>query len=222
MPSNIKIRFGNTRQSGPAHYFRVQVSWDGGQSHDDALVMKRDDRDGQDQPDRPYRVEWAATKALEREAEATLGRLALRFSAKHTRNELKKFLRSVPRHYVPSDAELPADLGVRLAESRIGLGMHAGKEPEAWEREADAAALRRAGIADPAGDEGGVRTAELFQWVPWFGELAEKVGEMRREGLVERSKAVDWAGRKCVVLDHGEQNADPLTFFSLLASVAGG
>ena len=63
---------------------------------------------------------------------------------------------------------------------------------------------------------------ELFQWVPWFGELAQKVREGRREGLVKRSKEVDWAGRKCVVLDHGEQNADPLTFFSLLASVAGG
>ena len=222
MPARPKIRLGSTRQSGPEHYFRVQVSWDGGQSHDDALVLKRDDRKGQDQHDRPYRVEWAATKTLEREVEAALSPLEARFSAKDTKNELRKFLKGIPRHYVPSDTEIPVDLGVRLAESQIELGMHAGKEPEAWEREADAAALRHAGIAERTVEEGGVGMPEVFQWVPWFGELAEKVREGRREGLVERCKKVDWAGRKCVVLDHGEQNADPLTFFSLLASVAGG
>ena len=222
MPSNVKIRFGSTRQSGPEHYFRVQVSWDGGQSHDDALVMKRDDRDGQDKRDRPYRLEWAATGELEREAEAALDRWADRFSAKDTKNELKKFLKGIPRHYVPSDAEIPVDLGVRLAESQIGLGMHAGKEPEAWEREADAAALRRAGGAGQISDEGGMRMPELFQWVPWFGELAEKVREGRRKGLVEMCKEVDWPGGKCVVLEHGEEHAEPLTFFSHLASIAGG
>ena len=156
--------------------------------------MKRNDRDSPDQHDRPYQVEWAATKALERGAEAALGRLEARFSAKHTKNELRKFLKGVPRHYVLSDAEVPVDLGVRLAESRIGRGMHAGKEPEAWEREADAATLRRASSADQAGDEGDARIPKLFQWVPWFLELAEKVREGRREGLVERATAVDWAG----------------------------
>ena len=35
---------------------------------------------------------------------------------------------------------------------------------------------------------------ELFDWIPWFEELAVKVGEVRREGLVERAKEVDWAG----------------------------
>ena len=184
--------------------------------------MKRDDRDGQDRHERPYGVEWAATKPLKRDAEAALGRLEARFSAKDTKNELRKFLKSVPRHYVPSDAEMPIDLRVRLAASRIGRGMHAGKEPEPWEREADAAALSGAGIAARTGEETGARMPKQFQWVPWFEELAEKVGEGRREGLVERAKKVDWAGRKCVVLDDGEQHADPLTFFSLLASVAGG
>ena len=222
MPSNVKIRFGSTRQSGPEHYFRVQVSWDGGQSHDDALVMKRDDRDGQDKHDRPYRVEWAATGQLERDAEASLDRWADRFSAKDTKNKLRRFLKGVPRRYVPSDIEIPVDLEVRLAESQIELGMHAGAEPKPWEREADAAALRRAGMAERTVEKGGVGMPEVFQWIPWFGELAAKVREGRREGLVERCKKVDWAGRKCVVLDHGEQNADPLTFFSLLASVAGG
>ena len=222
MPSNIKIRFGRARQRGPERYFRVQVSWDGGQSHDDALVMKRDEGDGENKHDRPYRVEWAATRELEREAEAALGQHENRSWARPTKEELIRFLKGIPRHYVPSDAEIPVDLGVRLAESRIERGMHAGKEPEAWEREADAAALRRAGIADPAGDEGGVRTPELFQWVPWFGELAEKVREGRREGLVKRSKEVDWAGGRRAVLEQGDENADPLTFFYHLAEIAGG
>lgn len=63
---------------------------------------------------------------------------------------------------------------------------------------------------------------ELFQWVPWFGELATKVAEGRREGLVERAKKVNWAGAKCAVLAQGEERADPLTFFYHLASIAGG
>ncbi len=63
---------------------------------------------------------------------------------------------------------------------------------------------------------------ELFQWVPWFRELAEAVGEGRRKGLVERAKNVDWAGGRCAVLDQGEDMADPLTFFYHLAAIAGG
>ena len=61
---------------------------------------------------------------------------------------------------------------------------------------------------------------ELFQWVPWFRELAKAVGEGQREGLVEAAKNVDWAGGKCVVLDQGEELADPLTFFYHLAAIA--
>ena len=221
MRSDILIRFGKTR-GNPEHYFRVQLSWDGGQSFGDALVMKKDDRDGPDRNSTPYKVEWAATKELERKAEAALGRLEKRFSARDTRSELKKFLKGVPRHYVPPDAEIPVDLGVRIANSRVGLGVYAGTEPNAWEQEADADARRRARIADRPGDEGGVQMTELFQWVPWFGELAKKVREGRREGLVERARKVDWAGGRCAVLAQGEQNADPLTFFYHLAAVAGG
>ena len=61
---------------------------------------------------------------------------------------------------------------------------------------------------------------DLFQWVPWFRELAKAVGEGRREGLVEAAKEVDWAGGKCVVLDQGEELANPLTFFYHLAAIA--
>ena len=45
---------------------------------------------------------------------------------------------------------------------------------------------------------------------------------MRREGLVERAKEVDWAGGRCAVLAQGDKKADPLTFFYHLASIAKG
>lgn len=210
---DIEIRYGSVRHNGPEHYFRVRVSFDGGSSYDDVLVMKRDDRDGPDKDDQLYRVEWAASDELERETEAVLSRMELRRSAKHTKNELTKFLEGVPREYVPPDTEVPLDLAVLLANSPIKLGVHAGKEPEPWEQELDAAALRRAGI---------VQMPELFRWIPWFAELAEMVREGRREGLVARAKKVDWAGLKPAVLAEGEVNADPLTFFYHLAAVAGG
>ena len=221
MRSDNRIRFGKTRGT-PEHYFRVQVSLDREQSFTDALVMKRDDRDGPNKSDRPYRVEWAATTELRREAETALSTVEKRYSAKHTKSELRKFFKGVPGHYVPPDAEIPVDLGERIARARVGLGMHAGTEPNAWEQEADAAALRRARLAEQAEDEGKVRTAELFHWVPWFEELAVKVGEMRREGLVEGAKKVDWAGLNCAVLSQGDEKADPLTFFYHLASIARG
>ena len=63
---------------------------------------------------------------------------------------------------------------------------------------------------------------ELFQWVPWFEELAKKVGEVQREGLVERVNKMDWAGKKIAVLSKGENNADPFTFFYHLASISAG
>ena len=220
MPSNAITRFGKTRGS-PEHYFRVQVSWDGGKSWGNALVMKRDDSDGTDRYDWPYRVEWAATTELEQEAEAALSRLEKRYSAKHTKNELRNLLNGVPRHYVPRDAEIPADLGVRIAAAPFRFERQYGPL-DAWEREADAAARRRAGITDRAGDEGGVQMPELFQWIPWFEELAVKVGEVRREGLAERAKEVDWAGGKRAVLAQGDEKADPLTFFYHLASIAKG
>ena len=61
---------------------------------------------------------------------------------------------------------------------------------------------------------------ELFQWVPWFRELAHAVGGARREGLVEAAKHVDWARGKCAVLAQGEEKADPLTFFYHLGAIA--
>ena len=219
MPANIKTRFGKTRQSGPEHYFRVQVSLDGGHGFRDALVMKRDDRDGPDRNSRPYNVAWAATGELRRDAEAALVHLEARFSAKDTKNELRKFLRRVPHDYVPSDAEIPVELGVRIADAPFQYPQYGPLEK--WEQEADADAQRRAGIAE-GGDAGDAQATKLFQWVPWFGELVEAVQVGGRAGLVARAKEVDWAGGQCAVLAEGEEKADPLTFFYHLASIAGG
>jgi hypothetical protein len=69
-------------------------------------------------------------------------------------------------------------------------------------------------------DEAGAGMKELFQWVPWFRELAEAVGAGRREGLVEAAKNIDWAGGQPIVLKQGEELADPLTFFYHLAAIA--
>ena len=203
------------------HYFRVQMSFDGGYRFADALVMKRDDRDGADRYDCPYRVEWAATTELEQKAEAALSRLEKRFSAKHTKAELRGFLKAMPRHFFPSDAEIPVGLGVRIADAPFRFERQYGPL-ETWEQEADAAARSRAGIADRTGDDGGAQMPELFQWIPWFEELAKKVQEGRREGLVKRAKQVNWAGGRLAVLAQGDKKADPLTFFYHLASIARG
>ena len=158
MRSDIEPRFGKTRQRGSEHYFRVQVSLGGRQRFTDALVMKRDDRDGPTKHDRPYRVEWAATGELERKAKAALDRLEERFSAKHTKNALKRFLKKdVPSHCVPPDAEVPVDLGMRIRDARFRFESRDGP-PAAWEQEADAAALRRAEIAARASESSGIST----------------------------------------------------------------
>jgi len=220
MPADVQIRFGNTRGS-PEAYFRVLVSRDWGQTYRPALVMKKDDRDGPDRKNKPFKVKWAATKELEQEAEATLKGLEKRYSAKYTKTELKRFLRVAPRHYVPPDAQIPVDLDVRIADSPIVSGMHAGKEPAPWEQELDATARRRAGIKARASNED-ARLPELFRWIPWFEELAAEVGKVRREGLVKKAKEVNWAGGRRAVLAQGDENADPLTFFYHLASIAKG
>ena len=75
---------------------------------------------------------------------------------------MEKLLKGVPDHYVPPDAKVPIELDVRIAESGVGLGKYAGTEPNAWEQEADAAALRHAGSAGQASDEESARMPELF------------------------------------------------------------
>ncbi len=56
---------------------------------------------------------------------------------------------------------------------------------------------------------------KLFDWVPWFEELAATIREGGREGLVERANRVDWGKESS-----WDEHADPLTFFYHLASIA--
>ena len=127
------------------HYFRVQVSWDGGQSFRDTLVMKRDDRTGQISMIGP--TTWSGRRPTRSSAKrkAALGRLQKRYSAKHTRSELRKLLRSMPRQYVPTDTEIPVDLGFELPTHRSGSNGSTGPWTRG-ERESDTAALRKAAM----------------------------------------------------------------------------
>lgn len=57
---------------------------------------------------------------------------------------------------------------------------------------------------------------EIYDWVPWFKELAEKIAEEGEQYLIERVKMVPWK-------DDSEEpsllrNIDPLSFFYTLAS----
>ncbi|MDE2751352.1 MAG: AAA family ATPase [Gemmatimonadota bacterium] len=61
---------------------------------------------------------------------------------------------------------------------------------------------------------------ELFDWVQWFGELADKVQEGGPEGLAAKAQEVHWADGRCAVLESGPENADPLTFFYHLARIS--
>lgn len=57
---------------------------------------------------------------------------------------------------------------------------------------------------------------EIYDWVPWFKELAEKIAEGGEQYLIERVKRVPWGG------DDKEpsllRNINPLSFFYTLAS----
>lgn len=57
---------------------------------------------------------------------------------------------------------------------------------------------------------------EIYDWVPWFKELAEKIAEEDEQYLIERVKRVPWGGdgREPSLL----RNIDPLSFFYTLAS----
>ena len=62
--------------------------------------------------------------------------------------------------------------------------------------------------------------SELFAWIPWFGELALSIAEGGPEFLVPRAKEVPWTadGKKAGLLNYGDENVDPFSFFYVLAS----
>lgn len=60
---------------------------------------------------------------------------------------------------------------------------------------------------------------EIYEWVPWFQELAEKIDEGGEAFLAEAAKKVAWRGddRKQPLLEYGDENIDPFSFFYTLA-----
>ena len=58
---------------------------------------------------------------------------------------------------------------------------------------------------------------EIYAWVPWFQELAEKIAEGGEAGLIERAKRVDWVSGNPALLRYGDENIDPFSFFYFLA-----
>ena len=64
---------------------------------------------------------------------------------------------------------------------------------------------------------------EIYDWVPWFQELAKKISDGGEEYLVNRAKTVAWKdnGTDPPLVTYGDSNIDPLSFFYTLASQSG-
>ena len=58
---------------------------------------------------------------------------------------------------------------------------------------------------------------DIYAWVPWFQELAGKVAEGGEAYLVDRAKQVDWGSENPALLNYGDENIDPFSFFYFLA-----
>ena len=60
----------------------------------------------------------------------------------------------------------------------------------------------------------------IFNWVPWFRLLAEKISEGGPKYLIERATKVNWGEDRehNDLLKHGDSNVDPFSFFRFLSS----
>ena len=58
---------------------------------------------------------------------------------------------------------------------------------------------------------------EIYDWVPWFRELAKKIEDGGEAYLIEKAKEVAWDGDESL-LEFGDKNIDPFSFFRFLAS----
>ena len=62
---------------------------------------------------------------------------------------------------------------------------------------------------------------EIYDWVPWFRELARNIAEGGEAFLIDRAKKVPW-GENQALLQYGDAAIDPFSFFYFLASKAKG
>ena len=61
---------------------------------------------------------------------------------------------------------------------------------------------------------------EIYDWVPWFRELGERIAAGGEGHLVDKAKMLAWKpdGSESALLKYGDHNVDPLSFFYTLAS----
>ncbi len=55
---------------------------------------------------------------------------------------------------------------------------------------------------------------EIYDWVPWFKELASKIADGREENLIDAANQVGWQP----LLQHGDENIDPFSFIYSVAA----
>ena len=60
---------------------------------------------------------------------------------------------------------------------------------------------------------------KIFDWVPWFQELASKINEGGRQTLAEKAREMDWGRRDPALLKFGDENIDPFSFIYYLAAL---
>ena len=62
---------------------------------------------------------------------------------------------------------------------------------------------------------------EIYDWVPWFKELGERIAEGGDRYLIDRAKTVKWKedGSEGAILKYGDENIDPLSFIYTVASL---
>jgi len=63
---------------------------------------------------------------------------------------------------------------------------------------------------------------EIYDWVPWFIELAQKIADEDKNYLIQRSLQVNWREegneKPMKLFEYGDDNIDPFSFFYTLAS----
>ena len=61
---------------------------------------------------------------------------------------------------------------------------------------------------------------EIYEWVPWFTELAHRIADGGPKYLSDRAKKVEWRHDQNLqgLLNYGDENIDPFSFFYTVAS----
>ena len=69
----------------------------------------------------------------------------------------------------------------------------------------------------PHTTNGDSQMKEIYSWVPWFQELGKKIETGGETYLIDKAKQVDWKNENPPLLQYGDENIDPFSFFYFLA-----